>query len=605
MSLATAAGRRALGKAYGLFAGALAFLVVVVAVAAQLGLDEAVIAFLVIAFTLVTYAVIGVVTRTLSLTDFYVAGRGVSEGFNGMATAAAFLSGGGLAAIAGAYFADATAALAVTVGWTVGFVLLAVLIAPYYRKSGAVTLPDFLAVRYGNPLIRPVAVVVLLVATFALLPAAIAVGATIIGVFLHVRPEVALAVVFVTLLFSSLFGGMRSVTFVSGAQVILILLGALVPVALLSAQDFGLPLPQITYGFALDGIAGGDDEPIRFLAGRWSPLGDPSGINLLALAVSLGAGVASLPHLLARSGTATGMASARRSVAWALVIVVAVMITAPAIAAFAKGAILETVVGVGLDELPAWLFAYGRLGLIETCGVAAASAADIGTACGAATVINGLAAGGVAVGGEALALAFADMVDLPYVMSALTAAGVLAAALATAGAVLMAVTATLAHDLYARMIDRRASAGRRLIVARLVLIAVAAVAARLAATGPGDMLAFAVYAPSLAASGFFPAIVLGLWWPRTTWPGALAGMVAGFAAALGYIFFAEIDAGAAPGLSAVGISGAASAFFGVPIGFAVAALVSLVGPRPSESRLEVLAAIRRPSHDPILEHHAV
>ncbi|MBZ0228641.1 MAG: cation acetate symporter, partial [Bauldia sp.] len=216
MSLATAAGRRALGKAYGLFAGALAFLVVVVAVAAQLGLDEAVIAFLVIAFTLVTYAVIGVVTRTLSLTDFYVAGRGVSEGFNGMATAAAFLSGGGLAAIAGAYFADATAALAVTVGWTVGFVLLAVLIAPYYRKSGAVTLPDFLAVRYGNPLIRPVAVVVLLVATFALLPAAIAVGATIIGVFLHVRPEVALAVVFVTLLFSSLFGGMRSVTFVSG-----------------------------------------------------------------------------------------------------------------------------------------------------------------------------------------------------------------------------------------------------------------------------------------------------------------------------------------------------------------------------------------------------
>ena len=605
MSLATAAGRRALGKAYGLFAGALAFLVVVVAVAAQLGLDEAVIAFLVIAFTLVTYAVIGVVTRTLSLTDFYVAGRGVSEGFNGMATAAAFLSGGGLAAIAGAYFADATAALAVTVGWTVGFVLLAVLIAPYYRKSGAVTLPDFLAVRYGNPLIRPVAVVVLLVATFALLPAAIAVGATIIGVFLHVRPEVALAVVFVTLLFSSLFGGMRSVTFVSGAQVILILLGALVPVALLSAQDFGLPLPQITYGFALDGIAGGDDEPIRFLAGRWSPLGDPSGINLLALAVSLGAGVASLPHLLARSGTATGMASARRSVAWALVIVVAVMITAPAIAAFAKGAILETVVGVGLDELPAWLFAYGRLGLIETCGVAAASAADIGTACGAATVINGLAAGDGAVGGEALALAFADMVDLPYVMSALTAAGVLAAALATAGAVLMAVTATLAHDLYARMIDRRASAGRRLIVARLVLIAVAAVAARLAATGPGDMLAFAVYAPSLAASGFFPAIVLGLWWPRTTWPGALAGMVAGFAAALGYIFFAEIDAGAAPGLSAVGISGAASAFFGVPIGFAVAALVSLVGPRPSESRLEVLAAIRRPSHDPILEHHAV
>lgn len=602
MPLSTVAGRRALGKAYGLFAAAFAFLVVVVALAAQLGLNQTVIAFLVIAFTLVTSAVIGVVSRTLSLAEFYVAGRGISAGFNGMATAAAFLSGGGLAAIVGAFFADAAAGLAVAAGWTLGFVLLAVLVAPYYRKSGAVTLPDFLAVRYGNPLLRVAGVVVLLVSSFALLPAAIAAGASIVGFFLHMRAEVALAVVVLTLLLSSLAGGMRAVTFVAGAQAILVLLAMLVPATLLSAESFALPLPQLTYGFALDAAAG--EDRIRLLAGPSSPLVRLGGVNLLALAVTLALAVASLPHVLARSGTATGMAAARRSVAWALVIVAAVTVTAPAIAAFARAAILDTVVGVGLDELPTWLFAYGRTGLIEACGVAAASAADIGTTCGAETVINGLAAGDLAVSGEALVLGFADMVDLPYVISALIAAGVLAAALATAGAVLMAVTATLGHDVYARMVNRRASAGRRLIVSRLALLAALAVGAWLAATRPGDAVGFAVYAPALAASGFFPPVVLGLWWERTTWLGALAGMVAGFAAALGYILVTDYGAGSVPG-PAAGIPGAAAAFFAVPLGLAVAAAVSLVGPRPSESRLAVLAALRRPSRDPILEDHAV
>ncbi|HMN84626.1 MAG TPA: VC_2705 family sodium/solute symporter, partial [Bauldia sp.] len=533
MALETAAGRRALSKAYGLFAAALAFLVVVIALAAQLGLNETVIAFLVIAFALVTSAVIGVGARTLSLTEFYVAGRGVSAGFNGMATAAAFLSGGGLATIVGAFFAGTAAGLAVTAGWTIGFVLLAVLVAPYYRKSGALTLPDFLAVRYGTPLLRVAGVVVLLVSSFALLPAAIAAASAIVRFFLHMRPDVSLAVVVATLLLSSLAGGMRAVTFVAGAQVILVLLAMVVPATLFSAESFALPLPQLTYGFALDANAGSD--AIGLLAGRGAPLGDLSGVNLLALAATLALAVVSLPHVVARSGTATGMASARRSVAWALAIVAAVTVTAPAIAAFARSAILDNVVGVGLDELPVWFFAFGRAGLIETCGVAAASAADIGTTCGAGTVINGLDASQVAVSGEALVLGFADMVDLPYVVSALIAAGILAAALSTAGAVLMAVTAALGHDVYARMVNRRATAGRRLIVSRLALIAAVALAAAIAATAPGEAIAFAVYTPALAASGFFPPLILGLWWERTTWLGALAGMVAGFAFALLYI----------------------------------------------------------------------
>lgn len=595
---------RALGKAYALFAVAFGILVVIIAVVARLGLDEGVIAFLVIAFTLATYAIIGIASRTLSLADFYLTARNIPAGFNGLATAAAFLSAGGFLGLAGAYFAGGVAALAVVAGWAGGFVLLAVLIAPYYRKSGAVTLPDFLAVRYGNPLVRLVAVAALIVSTFVLLPASIAVAIQIVEWSLYLGPPTSAVVVIVVLLLSSLPGGMRAVTFVAGAQAILILFGMLAPASLLSALRFGLPLPQFTYGYAVADAAKSGADGIVAFAGALSPVAAFDPLTLIAVAVSLAAGVASLPHVVSRSGTTWGVAGARRSIGWTVVIIAAVALTAPAIAAFARAGIAESVVGTPLDELPDWFFAYGRDGLIQVCGAAAASPAAIGMACGAATVVNGLQPAQIAMSADAVALAFADITELPYVMTALAAAGALAAALATASAVLMSVTATLGHDLYARFLVRRATAGRRLIFSRMILIAVALAAAGLAVAHPDAMLSLALLVPGLAAASFFPAVVLGIWWNRTTWPAALSGMLAGLATATAYLALVGVSPGGGTGLVPTATAGAVGGILGLVAGFAATIGVSFLGKPASEARAEVIDALRRPGHDPILEDHA-
>jgi cation/acetate symporter len=602
-----AAEARDIGKAYGLFAGAFALFVTVVAMLAQFGLPRPVIAVLVVMITIVAYAVIGVVARTLSLSEFYVAGRGVPAGLNGMATAAGFLSAAGFLGIAGAFFADRMAGFALAVGWAGGFVLLAVLIAPYYRKSGAVTLPDFLAVRFGNPLLRVAGVIVLLAASLPILAAAIAVAAAIAQHALNIAPEIAITGVLAIILLSSLLGGMRAITLVAGAQAIVILLGILAPAVLLSMQDYGLPVPQITFGYAIAETASAAATPIGIIAGEILPVSGLDGFNLLAVALCLAAGLATLPQVVARSGTTPGVAEARRAAGWSLVVVALIAMTVPAIAAFARLAILRDTVGVELADLPQWIFDYGRLGLVRVCGGEPVSVAAIGTACGASTVLNGLVPGDIALGAEAITLAFADIAGLPYVVTALIAAGALAAALGAASAALLTIAASLGHDVYGRLLDRRAPAGRRLIVSRLLLIAVAALGAWLAVNRRGDMFAFTSAAPSLAAAGFFPAIVLGVWWRRTTFWGVLAGTVAGFAVTAAYVLMTR--SGAMPllrvvGLTDNGISAAASAVIGVPLGFIVAVIVSLLTPAPGEVRLEVVDAIRRPSPDPVLEDHA-
>ncbi len=597
---------RQIAKVYALLTGAFALFVTVIAMLAQLGLPEPAIGVLVVMITVVAYVVIGVVTRTLSLPEFYLAGRGIPAGFNGMATAAAFLSAA-FFGLAGAFFADRITGLAIVAGLTGGFVLIAVLVAPYYRKSGAVTLPDFLAVRFGNPLVRIAGVIVLIAVSLPLLSAAMAVAAAIAERSLGVPAGAAMIAVSVVLLLSSLLGGMRSITYVAGAQAIVLVLGIVVPAVLLSIQDYGFPVPQITLGYAAAAAAASAGTPIGIMAGEALPVAGLDGFNIFCLALSLVAGVASLPQVVARSGTAPGIGEARRSLGSALVVVALVAATAPAIAAFVKLAILSDVVGVDLADLPAWIFDYGRHGLVHICGAAPVSAAAIGTACGASTVLNGLAPGQIELSADVVMLAFGGIVGLPYVVTALVAAGAIAAACATAGAALVAIATSLGHDVYGRLIGGRASAGRRLIVSRLLLILALLLAAWLALSRRSEMLGYAFAAPSLAAAGFFPAMILGVWWKRTTFWGALAGMIAGFVVTAAYVV--AVRAGVvAPlrlfGLTDSGLSPAASAIIGVPLGFVVAVVVSLASPEPSEARREVVEAIRRPSPDPVLEDHA-
>ncbi len=602
------AGYREVGKVYSLLAVAFALFVIVVAMLAQFGLPDPLTAVLVVSITIAGYAVIGIVARTLSLADFFVAGRAVPAGFNGMATGAAFVTAAGFIGLAGAFFASQAAGLAVAVGWTGGFVVLAVVVAPYYRKSGAVTLPDLLAVRFGNPLVRILGVVILVIVSLPLLAAAIAMASRIAQSTLGLGPDLAIGGTCVVLLLCSLLGGMRAVALVAGAQAIVILFGTVAPSLVFSMQEYGLPIPQLTYGNAMADAAAITTAPVGFLPSSALPVSSLDGFNLFALALCIAAGVASLPHILARSSTTTGIAGTRVSVAWALVVVAVVAATAPAIAAFVRLAIVGEAVGVEGADLPQWLFDYSAIGLIKVCGAQVASVADVSAACGSSAIVNGLAPGDIAIGGDGITLGFADITSVPYVLTALIAAAALAAALAAAGAVVITLATSIAHDVYATLIDRRAPAGRRLIVARLALLAFVAIATWMAVTDPGDTFALAFAAPSLAAAGFFPAVVLGIWWRRTTFWGAVLGMIAGFGATAAYVVM--LQAGViAPlhviGLTETGIAGAAAAIFGVPLGFVVTVIVSLMTPEPSAARLEVVDAIRRPNPDPVLEDHAV
>ncbi|HET7715119.1 MAG TPA: VC_2705 family sodium/solute symporter [Bauldia sp.] len=598
---------RRLGKVYGLLVGAFALLVTVVAMLAQFGLPDPVIAVLVVMITIVTYAVIGVVSRTLSLAGFYLADRFVPAGFNGMVTAAAIFAAPFLG-LAGTFFADRFLGLAIVAGLAGGYALLGVLVAPYYRKSGAVTLPDFFAVRFGNPLVRIVAVVILVAVSLPILASATAIASQVASLSLRLSPEFAAIAVLVVVLLTSLLGGMRATTFSGGAQAAVAILAILVPAMLVSVQEYRFPVPQITFGYALEEAARLAETPIGMLAGKALPITGLDGFNMFALALCLAAGIASMPQLVSRFGAAQGPGQARLTAGWALVVIGIVASTAPAIAAFVRLALLRDLVGVDLADLPQWVFDYGRAGMLSICGKAAVSAAAIGTACGAGTVVNGLVPEDIAIGADLVTLGFAEITGLPYVLSALIAAGAIAAALATAATALTTIAISVGNDFFGRLFARRASAGRRLIVTRLVLIATAAIAAWLAFRRPDDVFAYAMAAPSVAAAGFFPALVLGVFWKRTTFWGALVGMVAGAGTTAVYAILLHTETLApmpVAGLTDLGISAPASAVFGVPLGFALTVVVSLVTRAPSLGRLEVADAIRRPNPDPILEDHAV
>ncbi|MCB1501035.1 MAG: VC_2705 family sodium/solute symporter [Bauldia sp.] len=596
---------RRLGKAYGLLAAAFVLFVLVIAMLGQFGLPDTVTAVLVVMVTVVTYAIMGVVARTLSISGFFLSDRAVPAGFNGLATAAAVLALP-FAGLAGAYFADRMLGLAATAGLLAGFVLLAVVVAPYYRKSGGITLPDYLAVRFGNPLIRVVAVAILVVVSLPVLGAAMWVGSDVAASVLHLPRHAATIAVLVLVLITALFGGMRATTFVGGAQAVVALLALLVPAVLLSIQEYGFPVPQITFGYA-DAATASVTEAVGVLAGKALPVAGLDGFNVLAFAVCLAFGVASFPHLVARAGAAPNIGEARRSAGWALVFVAIAATTAPALAAFARLAILRDVVGVDLADLPDWLFDYGRAGLIEVCGAAPISAAAIGTACGAGTVVKGLIPTDIALSADLVTLGFADITGLPYVLTALIAAGAIAAALATAAATVTAIAASLGNDLISRLFARRGSAGRRLVVVRVALIAVTLAAAWIVEHHADEAFAFAVAAPSVAAAGFFPVLVLGMFWGRTTFWGALLGMSTGATVTAVYaamVVWGDLAPVPIAGLTEAGLSAAAAGIVGVPLGFVVTILVSLLTAAPGIGRREVLDAIRRPSPDPVLEDHA-
>jgi cation/acetate symporter len=322
------------------------------------------------------------------------------------------------------------------------------------------------------------------------------------------------------------------------------------------------------------------------------PLMPSSGLEFAAAVAVFAAGVAALPHLLPLSATVAGAGAARRMVAWSLVLVMVVALMAPVYAAFARLAILTAVSQSA--ALPEWMIAFGKPGFVQTCGSDAASLEAIRAAC-LAVGRTRIGATDIAINGDAIVLAWPDIVGLPKLMGALVGVGALAAAVAAASAMAFAMGVLVGHDLYGRVLSVRSSAGRGLFASRIGMIAATLAGAWLGATYRQDVFALAFTGISLPAAGLFPALVLAVWWKRTNAWGAAAGILAGFTVTAAIIVDRRYPGLLPPSpvdLTALAMPELTAAIVGMPVALVVTIVVSLITPRPSAERRAVLDRIR-------------
>jgi cation/acetate symporter len=643
-----------LGRIYGIYTGGFVAFIILVAILERAGVPNKILGYMFVGFTILVYAFIGIISRTVQVSEYYVAGRSVPAFYNGMATGADWMSAASFIGMAGSLFLLGYDGLAFVLGWTGGYVLVAVLIAPFLRKFGAYTVPDFLSARYGGNLARFLGVIVLLACSFTYVVAQIFGTGLIAQRFLDMDFTVAVYVGLAGILVCSMLGGMRAVTWTQVAQYIVLIVAYLMPVVILSAQKYGLPIPQLTYGQALQEITALEQSFLQnnlataaTLKPHTAPFLNYSPANFFALILCLMVGTASLPHVLMRYFTTPSVREARISVAWSLLFIFLLYFTAPAYAAFSKLEVYSTLIGKNLAEMPQWVFSWGKLGLVTICGKSAESLQAIQAACGAVSGHAGvLRLQDFGINTDVVVISTPEIAGLPYVITGLVAAGGLAAALSTADGLLLAIANALSHDIYYKMIDKNAPTARRLIVSRVLLVVVAILAAYTASTKPSDILAMVSWAFSLAAGGLFPALVLGIWWKRANSAGAIAGIAVGFGLTLFYLVISRYyphigvqyfgmssllnPVSGAPLISAenmakfladpaiangpvlvssplaskVGwfnINNISSALFGLPAGFLAMYVVSMLTAAPSKAMMDFVDACRRPRGGTIME----
>ncbi|MBL8590184.1 MAG: VC_2705 family sodium/solute symporter, partial [Methylobacteriaceae bacterium] len=540
--------------------------------------------------------------------------------------------------------------LAFVLGWTGGYVLVAVLIAPFLRKFGAYTVPDFFAERFGGSTTRMIAVVVLISCSFTYVVAQIYATGLIASRFLDMDFTVAVYAGLVGILLCSMLGGMKAVTWTQVAQYIVLIVAYLLPIIILSAKKYGIPLPQLTYGQAIQEIGALEQSMVQkglasaaTLKPHIKPFTTYDPLNYFALIFCLMVGTASLPHILMRYFTTPSVRDARSSVAWSLFFIFLLYFSAPAYAAFSKLEVYSLInKGTALADLPGWIYTYGKIGLVKICGADAKTAQDVIAACGKIANQGGmLRLQDLNINTDVIVLSTPEIAGMPYVIAGLVAAGGLAAALSTADGLLLAIANALSHDIYYKMVNPNAPTKTRLVVSRVLLFFVAIVAAWTASTRPADILSMVAWAFSIAAAGIFPALVLGVWWKRANTTGAIIGMLAGYLVCLYYLvgtrYFAVTFhdmwswmSGAAPAAQAkyvelknawmsaaagpakeaawkaldtqaqavagwFGVRNISAALFGLPAGFLGVIVGSLLTPAPSKEVMEMVDNTRRPA----------
>lgn len=585
-----------LNRVYSLYAGGFLVFVLLMAILDSLGVNESVISYGFVGFTVLIYATIGIISRTTQVSEYYVAGRQVPAVYNGMATGADWMSGASFVAMAGGIFFTGYGYTALLLGWTGGYVLVASLLAPYLRKFGAYTVPDFLGARYGGNAARLLGVIVLIVCSLAYVTSQINAAGTIASRAFGVPFELAVFFGLAGILLCSMLGGMRAVTWTQVAQYIVLIFAYIFPVVWLSIEWGHGPFPQLSYGSLLPEIAkletqyglgtSGYEMATSTFKGvkaisnfHWLP---SDGIEPLwkyaTLVFCLMAGTASLPHVLMRFFTTPSVKQARVSVAWSLFFIFLLYFTAPALATFAKFNFLENLVGIKATALETanWFARWKEVQFVDFKD------------------INGdglVGMGELMIRADIVVLATPEMAGLPYWVSGLVAAGGLAAALSTADGLLLAIANALSHDLYGKILDPKASTARRLIVARTLLVIVGIFAAWIAAQRLTGILGGVIWAFSFAASGLFVPLVLGVWWKRANKQGALAGIAAGFISGSFYLYYLK-GMGGTPILS---LDHLRFGIVGMVVCFVTMVVVSLLTPEPDQEIQDMIDEIRCPA----------
>lgn len=553
--------------------------------------------YIIVALTFALYIGIAIWSRAGSTKEFYVAGGGVSPLANGMATAADWMSAASFISMAGLISFMGYDGSVYLMGWTGGYVLLALLLAPYLRKFGKFTVPDFIGERYYSKTARLVAVFCALLVSFTYVAGQMRGVGVVFSRFLEVDITTGVIIGMIIVLFYAVLGGMKGITYTQVAQYCVLIFAFMVPAIFISFQMTGNPIPQIGMGgkgadgmYLLEKLNGLSTE----LGFAEYTSGSKSKMDIFAITAALMVGTAGLPHVIVRFFTVKKVKDARKSAGLALLLIAILYTAAPAVAVFARLNLIHTVSGQPYAQMPAWFSNWettGLLGFNDKNG-------DGLIQYSADAMINELT-----VDRDIMVLANPEIANLPAWVIALVAAGGLAAALSTAAGLLLVISSSVSHDLVKSVFKPDITDKQELVVARLSAVGAVVVAGYFGINPPGFVAAVVALAFGLAAASFFPAIILGIFYKKMNKEGAIAGMIVGIGLMLFYMLkfkFGIFDGGktAVTSLSKdwwFGISPEGFGFIAMIVNFAVSLTINAFTADPPEEVQEIVETIRIPS----------
>ena len=547
--------------------------------------------WILVGITFSLYIGIAIWSRAGSTKEFYVAGGGVSPLANGLATAADWMSAASFISMAGIISFNGYDGSVYLMGWTGGYVLLALLLAPYLRKFGKFTVPDFIGDRYYSNVARSVAVFCALIVSFTYVAGQMRGVGLVFSRFLEVNINTGVIIGMIIVLFYAVLGGMKGITYTQVAQYCVLIFAFMVPAIFISIQMTGNPIPQIGFGgqdangvYLLDKL----DGLHRDLGFAEYTSGSKSKLDVFFITAALMVGTAGLPHVIVRFFTVKKVSDARKSAGWALLFIMILYTTAPAIAVFSRTNMIETVNNKEYKNMPSWFTTWEETGLL--------SFNDVNND-GKIQYLADSSKNELIVDKDIMVLANPEIAGLPNWVIALVAAGGLAAALSTAAGLLLVISASVSHDLIKKMIKPDISEKGELVAARLSAVVAVCVAGYFGINPPDFVAATVALAFGLAAASFFPAIILGIFTKKMNKEGAISGMIVGVLAMLFYMLKFKFNwfGGGTKEDWWLGISPEGFGTVAMIINFIVSIIISKFTPDPPLEVQEIVINIRIPS----------